>query len=770
MAKTTNRPSGKAAASSTRKMSAEEYRVLAEHAEQQQKEGTKQTRVAKAKRAVGVPQRKWATDKQVATGRKQEHAAHSATKGQRAQQRPTGGQLWQRQRDALIRRRNRLRRKPWYAAAGATGVGLAGQGVVALLSATTSADPRIVAGVAAGLPVAAAAGITVSGERRYQRRLSHAGQHPEQEAPTAPAHRRVAPEVLLGTAGCSGVVYWIATSGMSWLVALAVLVATSIIGTRWWKDNPIGPGVAPLNPPQAAEPEPTPERKSDPVDEYAKAWRVHLQLGALTNRTDGHNTINYDVELPSGLGHGKLVTKVEDIASALGVDAQQVIPKPPTKDANGWRPANRARLSIITHDAVAGQRYWTGPHVTVKPDGTAGVVTHLARFRDGQGEASLTMWNKDGMVPTAILGGTGGGKSAGMNTLAVAALSTGLLNSVYVDFKGNSSGALRSRARIVIIGRDATKDVQRLLKLLTDVRIKNAPRDKIFPSAQRPGWFVALDEITKGIKDDRSFGPELEAVVTTVRSLGIWPVASSQDMHNSAWYNANTRSAFTKQAVVFYMNTSSDDLINGLTYKPSSLPTFDEDEADIGQEEQPVPGFAVHANTYRANIPCRWDWLPSDDDPVDEEPPYRVSAAFDQFVDEPGIAQDEYDALVKELGPPNEDGRWIIGIGGTHSFPTEASTSTPNAATTRPIRQTANFDAPLNQESASTDPDDLTQLQQHVFQLIEGGTCKRSDIVAACPTTSSTTVDRALGVLDVDGHIQRVKHGHYRVVSAPDPV
>src|SRR5690606_13095777 len=143
------------------------------------------------------------------------------------------------------------------------------------------------------------------------------------------------------------------------------------------------------------------------------------------------------------------------IAGALGLDTQQVIPEPPRKDEQGFRPANRARITIIERDVAAGMRYWAEPHVQLTPDGTAAVLTNLARFRDGQGEARCVMWNRDGMVPTTIYGGTGSGKSAAVNAITIGAMSTGLLNSIYVDFKGNSSLMMRSRARIVVVGRDA---------------------------------------------------------------------------------------------------------------------------------------------------------------------------------------------------------------------------------------------------------------------------------------------------------------------------
>lgn len=765
-----NRPTGKnTSVSGKRQLTSQEYRVLADHAAGTEADQKRKARRERAKSAVGVPARQWTTKRQVTVANRQEQAHHRGTKAQRAAaDKPGGDQFWNKQRAALIRRRNRNRRLPWYAPLTSVGIGLAGEGAVTLLETTTAVNPRIAAGIAAACPVVTAAGLAIRGERRFQRQLTRADPD-EQDTPTAPAHRRFWPEVLAGAGGCSALVYWIALGGVSWLVILVILVGTSLVGTRWWKDNPLGPGVPALEPPRPAEPEQRGETQPVQVDEYAKAWRKLNGLGRLTNRADGDNTIEYDVQ---GAGYGHLLTKIDDIATHLGLDPQQVIPKQPGKDEHGWRPNNRARLSIVVRDVVAGQRYWNGPQVTVTPDGTAGVITNLARFRDGHGEAKITMWNRDGMVPTAVFGSSGGGKSAGINALAVAGLSTGLLNSIYVDFKGNSSGALFSRARIVVKGRDAARDVQKLMKLLTDVRIENDPRDKQFPTHERPGWLVFLDEITKGLKKDPQFGEQMEHTATTVRSLGMWLLASSQDMHSTAWHNTNTRAAFAKQAVVYYMNTDSDQLINGLTYKPSKLPTYDDDEAEEGQEEKPIAGFAVHVNTYRANIPCRWDWLPSDDDPVPDgaEPPYRVSDALDAFAAEPGIVRDEYDALVHALGPPNPDGRWIIGIGGTHSFQSEDEADLDDFGQ-RPVRTTFDFGTPVNQPSASSSADDpLTQPQRRVYELIAGGTTKRSELVPACPEMSASSLDRALDTLVADQWIKREGgRGQYAVVGQPAP-
>src|SRR5690606_5185909 len=492
----------------SRKLTAEEYRVLAEYAQANEATKRKQERRDRFKRAAGVPERRWTTEQHVKVADKQNQAGSREKKtGKNTEQRPTGEQFWERQRQLMIHARNRRRRRPWYAALGSVGLGLAGQGAVALFD-TVSVAPEITAGAVAGIPSAAAGVIASKMERAHHERMQLAdrqissGVTPTEG--TKPVHRKWFTEIAIGGVGYSAIVYWIAIAGMAWWVVLVILVGTIVLGSRWWKakDNAIGPGVAPIEPPKPAKPAtpdqkpatehdqnalaltsrdgsspltqryadgnafgpgvapiapPKPAKPATPVqkpatehDPYALAWTILDGFGRLTNRKADGNTVRYDVELPVKTQYPAVLKGVFAIAGALGLDTQQIIPEPPRKDEQGFRPANRARITIIERDVAAGMRYWTEPHVQMTQDGTAAVLTRRAGFRDGQGAARCVMWNRDGMVPTTIYGGTGSGKSAAANAITIGAMSTGLLNFIYVDFKGNSSGMLRSRARIVV--------------------------------------------------------------------------------------------------------------------------------------------------------------------------------------------------------------------------------------------------------------------------------------------------------------------------------
>src|SRR5690606_39330484 len=117
---------------------------------------------------------------------------------------------------------------------------------------------------------------------------------------------------------------------------------------------------------EPATPDQEPATEHDP---YALACTSLDGFGRLTSRTADGNTVRYDVELPVKTQYPAVLKGVFAIAGALGLDKQQIIPEPPRKDEQGFRPANRARITIIERDVAAGMRDWTEPHVQLTPDG-----------------------------------------------------------------------------------------------------------------------------------------------------------------------------------------------------------------------------------------------------------------------------------------------------------------------------------------------------------------------------------------------------------------
>lgn len=569
----------------------------------------------------------------------------------------TGVSISERRRQDMVRARNRARTMSWMVSFLVAVVATLGSGY-AWLFGTLDVAASSVAAVFAGLVLAAGA---AGGVKTHK-----AGYH------------RYLPDVAAATVAAAITVWWVTTSWWSWLALGWWLVATLATGWRWRSAHPIGPGVPTLAPPvvasedtgvhadpnKAAKPQPL------PVDQYIQDWNDYIAQGetpllpgsALTISEVTEYTRVYEVELVRVLQTiRKLLSLLENIASGLGVTHEQVI-------IEGIRGrANYARLTIITKDPVAESRFYTGPNVQ------DGRILGLARYRDGKGEAGVTIWNGKGTRALAIVGSTGGGKSAFANAVVCGAMSTGVLNLIYADPKGNSSGALVDRARIAIIGEEAALRAPELLQVIIDARVKYSTthrRDLLFPTPELPGWIYLHDEMSVVLKGNRKVQQRHAKQANIVRSLGVWCVTMNQSLAVEDWGSDHARAAYTTQAVAFYVNSKSGDkLIPGLDYRPNQLPLDDDGE--------PVPGMAIFARTGRSNVPARCDWLPTDDDMVKQggkpiEPPYRTSSAFDAFFNPPDMAKIDYDALVAAYGPP-VNGRWVFGPGGTHEFPESSS-------------------------------------------------------------------------------------------------
>ena len=94
--------------SRNRTLTAQEYRVLAEHAEATETAQRKQDRRDRFKRVAGAPSRRWTTDQHIKVADKQNRAVRPDVQVEQ-QQPPTGEQFWEQQRKTLIRNRNRNR-------------------------------------------------------------------------------------------------------------------------------------------------------------------------------------------------------------------------------------------------------------------------------------------------------------------------------------------------------------------------------------------------------------------------------------------------------------------------------------------------------------------------------------------------------------------------------------------------------------------------------------------------------------------------------------
>ncbi|WP_212611804.1 hypothetical protein, partial [Pseudonocardia sp. Ae406_Ps2] len=418
---------------------------------------------------------------------------------------------------------------------------------------------------------------------------------------------------------------------------------------------------------------------------------------------------------------------------------------------------------------VAQVRYFTAPRVH---DGT---IQGVGRAVDGTGEVDVVMWNDSGTVPTMIVGSTGGGKSGATNILTTAALSTGVLNLLYADPKGNSSTALAARARIAVIGKTNVLALPRLIGAILDARARIAAQagaDLIFPSRDVPGWMFLHDEYSFVAHDPKVAALWTETV-NTVRALGVWVVGCNQSQGQAAWGGDHARSAFASQVIAFRTNSkSSSDLVPGLVFDPNELPL------DDARPRRPIPGMAVHAHL---DAPVRWDWLPSDADATRmtatgrPAPELTVSTAFDRYFTQPDLHPLDTAAITTVLGPAI-DGRWQVGgLGATHHLtdvPAGAGTGAGSGLRRSPQpswgTRTATAGTPPTPAPARAPAGVVSPVQAEVLALIEGGTVATADLVAAA-SASKAAVHDALDTLIGQGRIARVARGRYQATTVAAP-
>ncbi|OLM28953.1 hypothetical protein Ae717Ps2_5922c [Pseudonocardia sp. Ae717_Ps2] len=650
-------------------------------------------------------------------------------------------------RRVLVADRNSRRRWPWIPAAAGGGVGMGGHWIgaaAAALGATT--DPGVFAGPAAALPVAAA----VLGAARYR---SHVG--------------RWWPELCVSGAGASVLAHALATTGPSPLLGAAAVLGTTVLGTRWWRAHPLGPQVVPLTSselPALAPPDPEHDR-------YCLAWAQtngsktgKVPGSRLTNRVDGPYTTTFDVVLARGVHTvADLLTHRVRLAGGLGEPADRVLFAP----AAAGESAARARLTVIHTDPVADTRYFTVPRVH------DGLIQGVGRSVDGTGEVDVVMWNDSGTVPTMIVGSTGGGKSGATNILTTAALSTGVLNLLYADPKGNSSTALATRARVAVIGKHNVLALPRLIGVILAARARIAAQlgsDLIFPSVEMPGWMFLHDEYSFVAHDPTTAALWTETV-NTVRALGVWVVGCNQSQGQAAWGGDHARSAFASQVIAFRTNSkSSSDLVPGLVFDPNELPL------DDARPRRPVPGMAVHAHL---DAPVRWDWLPSDADAARmtatgrPAPELTVSTAFDRHFTQPDLHPLDTAAITTVLGPAI-NGRWQIGgLGGTHHLTDGGAAGAGAGAgsgrgglrrSPQPSWGTRTATADTPPAPAPAGAGGVSPVQAEVLALIEGGTTATAELVAAA-AASKAAVHDALDTLIGQGRIARVARGRYQATT-----
>lgn len=587
------------------------------------------------------------------------------------------------------------------------------------------------------------------------------------------------PDLAAAVLAGAGMTFWLGMCGPTWWTLLVLFVATVLCGARWWAAHPVGPGEKSLKPAPVATAQPAPATEpAKPVeaDRYADLWLKRVAFGReaklpgsrLKNLGEREHAVDYRIEMRSDYTFDDLKGHQVRIAGLLGLPRKRVFFTPCSSE----EAPSVAYLTIVTGDPVSGTRYYTGPTVH------GGEICNLARFEDGSGELSITMFDEDGTKSVAVAGGQGGGKSAASNELITGALSTGAMNLLYIDPKGNSSTALRKRARIVLLGHEAAMRAPELVQALNTARGDYAmatEQDVLLPSRTEPGWTIMHDEFM-AVTGDTKVRQAWARMSNQMRAYGIWQITANQALHESKWGDDATRAALTQQVIAFRINSSSDQLLPGMSYRPNDLP--------VDHQGNTIPGHATQLGVARPNVPALWDLLPRDGDSRHPEAPYTISTAFDAFFDQPDPLDTDRAAIESILGPANADGRWVVGgPGATHEFPTEAQLKAKKKARTRissssapsaPARRSDGFglapvdetedDATVDETTESEDEQGLDRVPRAVLAVIRGGTTRAGEIVTAAQA-SRAAVYSALDQLAALGLIHNPGRGVYEAVE-----
>jgi hypothetical protein len=394
------------------------------------------------------------------------------------------------------------------------------------------------------------------------------------------------------------------------------------------------------------------------VDPYVAAWEGLSALEdswahgtRLTNASDGLYTREYAVELRPGQRVAMLRRHRAQIACVLGEPVERVL----VGESRARRDLLRGRLTIVKVDPVADVRY-----VSAAPTTVDNVIRGLGRLVDGSGEASVKMWDSDGMVPTVLTGGCGTGKTEAVKLLACGALAGGLMNLVYAEPRPYVLDPVARHARVAIIGRENVLRLPDLMRALINGRAKvllEQGVEALPPSAFRPGWMVLHEGYPTVPQDDHVTAAWWE-IVSVGSRLGLWPVAVTQSSFAREW-----RAGHGRQVIAFGGHNDRGDLVDGLPCEPKTLP-----RDDCGRF---VPGMAVHSGL---DTPVRWDYLPSATgaqwivERGEPAPPLTDEAGFARFSNAPDVDPAEVEVLERFLGKAVH-GRWQVGgPDATHEF------------------------------------------------------------------------------------------------------
>jgi hypothetical protein len=372
------------------------------------------------------------------------------------------------------------------------------------------------------------------------------------------------------------------------------------------------------------------------------------RMKCVRTRSYGSTTIQTYL-LPAGTTFDEILRARNEVASGLGLDLERLVFEPaPAIDGQ-----HALRLTILERGAALDVRLFDGPGIGVQDGQLAGV----GRYLDESVLPSVAVWSRLStharrMVPLAVVGQPGTGRSNALRLVTSGVLGSEPMNLLVIDRSGCREPELRGLATVLLSGEQGQRVVWPLLRTLMAPRARfsaEAEFDGLTPTPSHPGWMIVFTDISATMSD--VFVSEVIGTLRDMKRLGLWPVAVADSLLDSEWGSPRIRDVFAEQVIAFHGATGGLREAAGIDPRRATLPT---DECG-----RPVPGYAVLNSGDRRGMPLRLDYVPGryEHPLTDEETAARDRLlALEQHAELDG---DDRRAIESVLGPAR-GGRWVV--------------------------------------------------------------------------------------------------------------
>jgi hypothetical protein len=587
-------------------------------------------------------------------------------------------------------------------------------------------------------------------------------------------------------------------TGLAWLILIVasgpsygrlvwLVVATAVFGLRWWahvrRPYPTS-GRDPREPvdrPPAVVVEP-PITRSELVDRWNKYLsRPGSQLAGSTV-DDDVRPIEHGLVATIRLVPGKQSLQTVRQALPLISTALDSYPEDTIIERHPSGPPSMLLLTVVTTPAV------TSPVLFERPVYDTGKFL-LGPYRDGVGNAQISLYSPNSMETGFILGSRGSGKSRLLEKFALSAMAQGNTVVIYLDGQNGASSPLLWEHALWSGGPAEVPYIMQGLSGFMAYRqlyLRYHRLPGLTPSRELPGILVIVDEchriwdrttVAWWANASREWRKLLGGIFAATQVATLKEAFAGSDALRSNLCAGNGIALRT-------MSSVQQEVFPGLNAKLSELPkggghgyTVDEgdtgkvrtapfrDEWLIGQSDinqgiiTPPPGIQT-AEAWFAAV--------SGYQQLDARTAAAGGAAFAgrlaraeqdranlEKIFTSGALIDFVDGAVMDFAPlPNSPAGAGDGDARVIQFP-RFTAPTATATLERPA-------TPATVEPQPRKPEQLTAAQSRVWGVIAAGKGKTAEI-AQILTISTQAVHKHLDVLLADGHIRRAGHGQYEL-------